>query len=558
MPDTTNTNAKGWVYLIVNDLIPTRVKVGYTMRFPIDRAQELVTTGTTGTFVVIYQALVHSPYRVEQEVHKRLASTNRGLEWFEVCPNRAKEEILCVAGGALYEDTKPCWPRSQPEPSERTKELLHEAKKAADELRRLNWEAEEAARVATEERLRREAAEAERLRQLKQLEDDRIRAEEAVRLTQQKEQERLEEEDRQRRLAEKKRRQAIQAQLLIRNTKLGLGVAALVLVACGLFHLAFGPFSPAQIESLREAAASLEEKAYPLQVRYTKAQQELQVTKKSLATLPITESLLKNQRAECERNEASDRTTLASVERILAEVIAEYAPYGRPTGPRGGVSLKGIQAELDLRERNAKSARAAYTASQAATSAVRSRIEAIPAAIAAAKKREQELAPRIAELNEQITIAERNLNRAQQELAAALQHNSGSSAGAATTATQPPATPQPSPTQPSPTQPSPTQPRPTQPRPTQKPKTKPAVELNDLAVVEALRRVRVQQLEEEIGVRLRSATTLMKTNPKAALQDLKDLQQAVFAIDDIDDDGRSRLLTQIDARIREAIMRLGK
>ena len=50
----------------------------------------------------------------------------------------------------------------------------------------------------------------------------------------------------------------------------------------------------------------------------------------------------------------------------------------------------------------------------------------------------------------------------------------------------------------------------------------------------------------------------MKTNPKAALQDLKDLQQAVFAIDDIDDDGRSRLLTQIDARIREAIMRLGK
>jgi hypothetical protein len=424
MPDTSNTDAKGWVYLIVNDLIPTRVKVGYTMRFPIDRAQELVTTGTTGTFVVIYQALVHSPYRVEQEVHKRLASTNRGLEWFEVCPNRAKEEIISVAGGVLYEDTKPCWPRSQPEPSERTKELLHEAKKAADELRRLKWQAEEAARAATEERLRREAAETERLRRLKQLEDDRKRAEEAERLARQQEQERLKEEDRQRRLAEKKKQQALQAQRLIRNTKLGLGVTAAVFAACGLLYLAIGPFSPKHIATLHQRAATLAAEVQVLQDECRALQQKIQGATKYLSDLPTRRSSLEEKIAECQSNEEQSLAQLKVAEQRLQDFIATYKPAEGVVIPRGGVSLRWIEWEQKQRRANVTKAQSSYSGCRSATQSAVAAIQALPSKLTDLKASKEQLTRSLAVKMPQLTKKQRELKGAQDRLSAAIEHNS--------------------------------------------------------------------------------------------------------------------------------------
>jgi hypothetical protein len=183
--DDTSTVPRGWVYLIVNDLIPNRVKIGFTKRDPIERASELISTGTTGTFVVIYEALVFQPYQVEQEVHRRFAELNRGLEWFEVCPNRAKEEILTVAGSVLHENTSPRWHPSQPVPSQHARELLNEAKKAAEKARQVEAEARaKKAREDEEARLAAEAAEtarqrkAEEERRQRELEEEKSRIEE--------------------------------------------------------------------------------------------------------------------------------------------------------------------------------------------------------------------------------------------------------------------------------------------------------------------------------------------------------------------------------------------
>jgi hypothetical protein len=171
---------KGYVYLIVNDQIRGRVKIGYTMKEPIDRAIDLRSTGTTGTFVVVYQALVVSPKSVETEVHRRLAGNNVGLEWFAVCPNLAKETIVACAGTVLFEDTSPRWHSSQPEPEAWTKTLLREAKIAADKENFRRQEAERAASLEAERRRLDEARRAEAARRAAEIaESHRLAAEQA-------------------------------------------------------------------------------------------------------------------------------------------------------------------------------------------------------------------------------------------------------------------------------------------------------------------------------------------------------------------------------------------
>jgi rubrerythrin len=64
--------------------MPKLVKVGFSERDPVNRANELGSgTEVPFRFEVIYDALVYSPYEVEQHVHKRLADARAGKEWFE-------------------------------------------------------------------------------------------------------------------------------------------------------------------------------------------------------------------------------------------------------------------------------------------------------------------------------------------------------------------------------------------------------------------------------------------------------------------------------------------
>jgi hypothetical protein len=214
-----NTTQRGHVYVIVNDWHRAgRVKIGMSDRDPIERTRELVSTGTTGIFVVIYDAEVDNPSYVEKAVHQRLRNFNVGGEWFEVCPDRAAQEIRFVAGASLHrEDTTPRWHRSLErageQPRAETMELLKEARERAEAQRK------EQARLEAEaerERLwREEEARAEQRRK----EEEEARAqrqrdwEEASR-RQQQEKEEAEALERERR--ETERRQQLEAERLRR------------------------------------------------------------------------------------------------------------------------------------------------------------------------------------------------------------------------------------------------------------------------------------------------------------------------------------------------------
>ena len=78
---------------------------------------------------------------------------------------------------------------------------------------------------------------------------------------------------------------------------------------------------------------------------------------------------------------------------------------------------------------------------------------------------------------------------------------------------------------------------------------------DELADINALRKVRAQQLEQETAVRLRNARHLMMTDPDQARTNLKDLQQAVHSADDLDAAMRDRLSRQIEMSIRESVVR---
>ncbi len=270
-----HTALQGYVYLIVNDLIRTRVKIGYTTRDPIERAVELVTTGTTGTFVVIYAAMVRNPYAVEQEVHRRLKKHCCGQEWFELCPNRAKEEIFAVAGEVLYENTTPRWHRSQPEPSNETKVLLREAKQAADEKRRREEEEARQSRLAAEEARIKQAQEAAEAQRLADEEEYRRRAEEQAREAAIEEETRRASDEQRRRYAEARKRRTVRLRHLWRCLGwLGFASAALALV-WGVFFAVMGPYSEAQIALIRREQEEMAAELLLLDSDLAKTQSEL-------------------------------------------------------------------------------------------------------------------------------------------------------------------------------------------------------------------------------------------------------------------------------------------
>ena len=105
---------EGWVYVLTNEAMPGLVKVGYTMKDPAIRAEELykdskngAVTGVPMPFVVVYKALVVNPYQVEQAVHKELESkrVNNSREFFRCEPVEAIQLIKRVSQ-VKYEDSK--------------------------------------------------------------------------------------------------------------------------------------------------------------------------------------------------------------------------------------------------------------------------------------------------------------------------------------------------------------------------------------------------------------------------------------------------------------------
>lgn len=90
---------KGWVYIISNPAMPAVVKIGYSMKDPSLRAEQLFSTGVPHKYTVEFEALVDSPYEIEQKTHAILADFRIGAtEWFEC---GAHDAVLALKDAAL-------------------------------------------------------------------------------------------------------------------------------------------------------------------------------------------------------------------------------------------------------------------------------------------------------------------------------------------------------------------------------------------------------------------------------------------------------------------------
>jgi hypothetical protein len=77
-----SSDAPGWVYVITNPAMQDLLKVGFSMKHPSLRADELYHTNNPHTFTVQYEVLVQNPSTLESLVHAELKSCNEGKEWF--------------------------------------------------------------------------------------------------------------------------------------------------------------------------------------------------------------------------------------------------------------------------------------------------------------------------------------------------------------------------------------------------------------------------------------------------------------------------------------------
>lgn len=97
-------DVRGWVYVISNPAMPDLVKVGFSLKDPALRAQELDGTGIPHPYKVEYEALVVNPRLVEQRAHVALAQVHERKEWFRCSVGVAVSALRDIAGeGILIE-----------------------------------------------------------------------------------------------------------------------------------------------------------------------------------------------------------------------------------------------------------------------------------------------------------------------------------------------------------------------------------------------------------------------------------------------------------------------
>lgn len=136
---------RGWVYVISNDAMPGRVKVGFSSKDPDARAREFDSAALPHPYLVDYDVLVDEPYTIEQQVHARLQYCHEGKEWFRCSSEEAALAIRALVGDrAIHERFK------------------RADRQKADELQREEEERltrETSARLAEQELLKQRAAE---------------------------------------------------------------------------------------------------------------------------------------------------------------------------------------------------------------------------------------------------------------------------------------------------------------------------------------------------------------------------------------------------------------
>lgn len=73
--------------------MPNLLKIGFTMKDPAIRANELAQTGVPHPYQVEYEVLVNNPEVFEKESHKKLSNFREGKEWFRCSVEDAAKTI---------------------------------------------------------------------------------------------------------------------------------------------------------------------------------------------------------------------------------------------------------------------------------------------------------------------------------------------------------------------------------------------------------------------------------------------------------------------------------
>lgn len=77
-----STKVRGWIYVFSNNVMPGLVKIGFTLKDPALRAEELKSTGMPFDFLIEYEALVYDPQSIEIKIHNELSSKREAGEFF--------------------------------------------------------------------------------------------------------------------------------------------------------------------------------------------------------------------------------------------------------------------------------------------------------------------------------------------------------------------------------------------------------------------------------------------------------------------------------------------
>ena len=87
---------RGWIYIADNESLSDMIKIGYSDQDPKLRMESLSNTSVPTPFRLLYEALVDSPFEVEQYLHRVFASERvaNNREFFCVSARQVVEEML--------------------------------------------------------------------------------------------------------------------------------------------------------------------------------------------------------------------------------------------------------------------------------------------------------------------------------------------------------------------------------------------------------------------------------------------------------------------------------
>jgi hypothetical protein len=91
----------GYVYILINHSFPNLVKIGKTANDPLERADQLDSTGVPTPFVVVYARKFLDCHKAEKAMHEYFVEyrSRKNREFFEVSATQAITKIQSLEGG---------------------------------------------------------------------------------------------------------------------------------------------------------------------------------------------------------------------------------------------------------------------------------------------------------------------------------------------------------------------------------------------------------------------------------------------------------------------------